>query len=121
MSLRRKIQAFLITTAWGLFVTGSAFAIEPTTATPVEHESKWWSEGQGRSLGTIRYSYSEKEQSFFDRLTVDETLLQRPVEAQQESRQLVWAAPVGMVEPDRCRVGRRLNLPSKLARSLPVG
>lgn len=39
---------------------------------PVEHESRWWLEGQGGSLGTVYYTPSENERPFFSRLAPDE-------------------------------------------------
>jgi HEAT repeat protein len=55
-------------------VTGFAVAAEPARPTPLEHESRWWPEGQGGPLGTVYYSPSKRERPFFDHLPADEVV-----------------------------------------------
>jgi len=69
---QRQTPAFLLLVASALFFTAFARASESLKSTPVEHQSQWWPEGQGGSLGTVRYTPSENEQPFFTRLAADE-------------------------------------------------
>ncbi len=72
MDYQKQTRTFLFLVGCALFFTAFAGASESLKSTPVEHESRWWPEGQGGSLGTIHYTPSENERPFFTRLAPDE-------------------------------------------------
>ncbi len=72
MSGEATSRSFWLTGAWGIVLTAAAVASDSPARTPVEHESQWWPEGQGGSLGTMPYRPSAQEQPFFTRLAADE-------------------------------------------------
>ncbi len=72
MNYQKQTRTFLFLVVCALSFTAFAKASEPLKTTPVEHESRWWAEGQDGSLSTVYYTPSKNERPFFSRLAPDE-------------------------------------------------
>jgi hypothetical protein len=69
-----KTRTVLLTIAGALLLTSLTTALDPPQTPRVEHESRWWPQGQGSTLGTIGYRPSQQEQSVFNRLPPGEVV-----------------------------------------------
>ena len=105
MNGQSTTRTFLLAVACALLFTPLIRAAGLPQTTLVEHESRWWPEGQGGALGTIKYRPSQQEQPFFHRLSPSEVVTGSHAEAYDISTKsniyVGWFGIVRRIDEDK--------------------